>query len=114
VSDKTGWEGRDQQLGGSHGHSLDPVPSPGPGKENDYALESLDGYIVWCCWELKRKFRLTRLRFETEPGTGKRTFRNINDAIRISHCALKPDYTGGLRGPVYRNQCCPYTLVTPL
>jgi hypothetical protein len=61
VFDKTGWEGRDQQLGGSHGHSLDPVPSPGPGKENDYALESLDGYILWCCWELKRKFRL-RLR----------------------------------------------------
>src|SRR5208337_1536355 len=29
VFDKTVWEGRDQQLGGSHGHSLDPVPSPG-------------------------------------------------------------------------------------
>src|ERR1035438_1763204 len=45
-------------VGGSHSHSLGSVPSPGPGKENDYALESLDGYIVWCCWELKRKFRL--------------------------------------------------------
>jgi hypothetical protein len=56
VFDKTGWEG--PAVGGSHGHSLDPVPSPGPGKENDYALEFLDAYIVWCCWEPKRNFEL--------------------------------------------------------
>ena len=31
VSDKTGSKGRDQQ-GGSHWHSLDSVPSPGPGQ----------------------------------------------------------------------------------
>jgi len=30
----------------------------GPAKENNDALESLKGYIVWGRWELKRKFRL--------------------------------------------------------
>ena len=30
----------------------------GPAKEDNYALESLQGYIVWGCWELKRKFRI--------------------------------------------------------
>jgi len=33
------------------------VSSPAA-KENNYALKSLDGYIVWACWELKRKFRV--------------------------------------------------------
>ena len=32
-------------------HALDPA------KENIHALESLNRYIVWGCWELKRKFR---------------------------------------------------------
>jgi hypothetical protein len=39
---------------GAHGtlcRALDPA------KENNYALESLNGYIVLGCWELKRKFR---------------------------------------------------------
>jgi hypothetical protein len=33
----------------------------GPAKENNYALESLKGYIVSGCWELKRKFRMKAL-----------------------------------------------------
>ena len=37
-------------------HALDPA------KENIRALESLNGYIVWGCWELKRKFRLNRFK----------------------------------------------------
>ena len=36
-------------------------PWAGP-KENIYALESLNGYIVSGCWELKRKFRFGRER----------------------------------------------------
>src|ERR1019366_4639991 len=34
------------------------VPSPGPSQRKNSALDSLAGYIVWGCWELKRKFRL--------------------------------------------------------
>jgi hypothetical protein len=59
VSDKTGWEGRGQQFGDSRWARRDRVPRPGSAKENNYARESLVGYIVWGCWELKRKFRLT-------------------------------------------------------
>jgi hypothetical protein len=33
------------------GHSLSTVPGS--------ALD--EGYIVWCCWELKRKFRIVCL-----------------------------------------------------
>jgi hypothetical protein len=57
MSDKTGWEGRDQSRGtqvGAHGALSRAL---GPAKENNYALESLDGYIVWGYWELKWKFR---------------------------------------------------------
>jgi hypothetical protein len=59
MSDKTGWKGRGQQLRDSHWARRDRVPSPGPAKENNYARESLDGYIGSGCRELKRKFRLT-------------------------------------------------------
>jgi YVTN family beta-propeller protein len=33
-----------------------------PAKETIHALESLNRYIVWGCWEPKRKFRITTLR----------------------------------------------------
>jgi hypothetical protein len=49
VSDKTGWEGRDQSRGtqvGAHGALSRAL---GPAKENNYALEPLDGYIVQGC-----------------------------------------------------------------
>jgi len=47
----------------AHGTDVTDDPAPhGPGKENDYALESVDGYILWCCWKLKRKFRLMSAR----------------------------------------------------
>src|ERR1019366_1849173 len=36
------------------------VPSPGPSQRKNSALDSLAGYIVWGCWELKRKFRIKR------------------------------------------------------
>ncbi len=37
-----------------HWLSLDSAPSPGsPAEENIYALESLTGYIVSGCWELR-------------------------------------------------------------
>src|ERR1019366_3327175 len=35
------------------------VPSPGPSQRKNSALDSLAGYIVWGCWELKRKFRFS-------------------------------------------------------
>jgi hypothetical protein len=35
------------------------VPSPGHSQRKNSALDSLMGYIVWGCWELKRKFRPT-------------------------------------------------------
>ena len=41
-------------------HALDPA------KENIHALESLNRYIVWGCWELKRKFRLRRTYSQVE------------------------------------------------
>jgi len=59
VSDKIGWEGRDQQFGTRIGTVWNLSQALGPAKENNYALESLDGYIVSGCWELKRKFRLS-------------------------------------------------------
>ena len=49
MSDKTGWEGRDQSRGtqvGAHGALSRAL---GPAKENNYALEPLDGYIVHGC-----------------------------------------------------------------
>ena len=58
VSDKTGWEGRHQQLGARIGIVWTLSRALGPAKENNYALESQKGYIVWGCWELKRKFRV--------------------------------------------------------
>ena len=57
MSDKTGRKGRGQQLRDSRWGTRDPGRALGPAKENICALESLDGYIVWGCWELKRKFR---------------------------------------------------------
>jgi hypothetical protein len=62
VSDKTGWKGRGQQLRDLRWGTRDPVQRPGPVKENTDALESPKGYIVSGCWELKRKFRVSRLR----------------------------------------------------
>ena len=57
-SDKIGWDRPRPAVGGPHWHSLDSVPSPwAPAKENIYAVESLQGYIVSGCWEPKRKFR---------------------------------------------------------
>jgi hypothetical protein len=58
VSDKTGWEGRDQQLGACIGIVWTLSRALGPAKENICALESLKGDIVWSCWELKRKSQL--------------------------------------------------------
>jgi hypothetical protein len=49
VSDKTGWEGRDQSRGtqvGAHGALSRAL---GAAKGNNYALEPLDGYIVQGC-----------------------------------------------------------------
>ena len=55
VSDKTGSEGCDQQFGDSDWHSRDSVPSPGPAKENNHALELQKEYTVSGYWQLKRK-----------------------------------------------------------
>ena len=49
MFDKTGWEGRDQQLGARIGIVWTLSRALGPAKENIYALESLDGYIVLGC-----------------------------------------------------------------
>src|ERR1019366_9468450 len=46
VSDKTGWEGRGQQLGTRIGTVWTLSQALGQAKENIYPLESLDGYIV--------------------------------------------------------------------
>ena len=46
MSDKTGWKGRGQQLGARIGIVWVLVPGPGLAKENNHALESLDGYSV--------------------------------------------------------------------
>ena len=59
MSDKTGWEGRDQQLGTRIGTVWTLSQALGQAKGNIYALESLDGYIVSGCGELKRKFWLS-------------------------------------------------------
>jgi hypothetical protein len=58
VSDKTGWEGRTQQLGTRIATVWTLSQALGQAKETKYALESLDGYIVSGCGEPKRKFRL--------------------------------------------------------
>jgi hypothetical protein len=58
VSDKTRWEGRDQQLGARIRIVWTLFRALGSAKENICALESLKGYIVSGCWELKRKFQL--------------------------------------------------------
>ena len=58
MSNKTGWEGCDQQWGARIGTVWTLSRALGSAKENTYALESIKGYIVWGCWELKRKFRL--------------------------------------------------------
>jgi hypothetical protein len=47
VSDKTRWEGRGQQLGTRIGTVWTLSQALGQAKENKYALESLDGYIVF-------------------------------------------------------------------
>src|ERR1035441_9130256 len=58
---------------GLNWHRLDSVPSPGPGQrkylcagvpKGGYSVRLLGAKteipdIVWCCWELKRKFRPT-------------------------------------------------------
>jgi hypothetical protein len=69
VSNKTGWEGRDQQRGARIGIVWTLSRALGPAANNIYALEFPRGYIVFGCWELKRKFRvkvLTRLTYGTE------------------------------------------------
>jgi hypothetical protein len=48
--DKNGWEGRGQQLGTLIGTVRTLSGALSPAKENNYALESLDGYIVRGCW----------------------------------------------------------------
>jgi phage/plasmid-associated DNA primase len=58
VSDKTGWEGRGQQLGTRMVTVWTLSQALGQAKENKYGLESLDGYIVSGRAELKRKFWL--------------------------------------------------------
>ena len=63
MSDQTGWEGRAQQLGTRIATVWTLSQALGQAKENKYALEFLDGYIVCSCWELKRKFRLSRRLF---------------------------------------------------
>jgi hypothetical protein len=49
VSNKTGWEGCDQQWGARIGTVWTLSRALGPAKENIYALESIKGYIVWGC-----------------------------------------------------------------
>ena len=61
MSDKTRWEGRDQQLGARICVVWTLFRALGSAKENICALESIKGYIVSGCWELKRKFRLRPL-----------------------------------------------------
>ena len=56
MSDKTGWEGRGQQLGTRIGTVWTLSQALGQAKENKYALESLDGYKMSGCLELKWKF----------------------------------------------------------
>lgn len=46
MCDKTGWESRDQQLEGALAHSGGVSQALGPDKENNYALGSLDGYMI--------------------------------------------------------------------
>jgi hypothetical protein len=58
VSDKTGWEGRAQQLGTGIATVWTLSQALDQAKENKYALEFLDGYIVCSRWELKQKFRV--------------------------------------------------------
>ena len=59
MSDKTGSEGCGQQLRDSGWGRRYPVSRPRPSQRRNNALESLEEYIVWGCWELKRKFRFT-------------------------------------------------------
>jgi hypothetical protein len=54
MSDKTGWK----KAVGSGCGTRDGAPDLGPLKENNYAMESISGYIVLGCWELEREFRL--------------------------------------------------------
>jgi hypothetical protein len=67
VSDKTGWKGRGQQFRDLGWGIRDPVPSLGPAKENNHALESLNRHRMAGCRELKRKFRFKQ---SERPYTG--------------------------------------------
>ena len=66
VSDKTRWEGRDQQLGARIRIVWTLFRALGSAKENICALESLKGYIVSGCWEIKRKFRVLCREYHTD------------------------------------------------
>ena len=61
MSDQTGWEGRAQQLGTRIATVWTLSQALGQAKENKYALESLDGYIVCSCWELKTEIPVNSL-----------------------------------------------------
>ena len=62
MSDKSGWEGRGQQMGTRIGTVWTLSQALGQAKKNKYALEPPKGYIVSGCWQLKRKFWLTHIR----------------------------------------------------
>jgi hypothetical protein len=49
VSDKTGWKGRGEQLRDSNWADGTVSRVLGPAKENNYAPESPNGYIVLGC-----------------------------------------------------------------
>ena len=71
MSDKTRWEGRDQQLGARIRIVWTLFRALGSAKENICALESLKGYIVSGCWELKRKFRVIEPSAFRDDASGK-------------------------------------------
>ena len=58
MTDKTGWEGRGQQLGTRIGTVWTLSQALDPAKKNKYALEPQNGSNICGCWELRRKFRL--------------------------------------------------------
>jgi len=87
VSDKTGWEGRDQQLRARIGTVWTLFRALGPAKETIYALESLQGRILWGCWELKRKFRY-------RCGSLERAKKRGEKAVVLPGYTVPPDHQG--------------------
>jgi len=87
VSDKTRWEGRDQQLGARIRIVWTLFRALGSAKENICALESLKGYIVSGCWKLKRKFRSEILGSHMEkPEATNRQGESMKNTRTISAC----------------------------